>query len=133
MEIAEARSALVGLWRLLSYADRGAADEPWERTFGEAPTGLILYHQSGLLSAQVAAARWDEAAAWTYIGYVGTFEVRVAEQSGDEVSGVVLHHMAVAHPPELLEEEPERDFRIQGDELMLGDAITARRVFERIG
>jgi hypothetical protein len=46
---------------------------------------------------------------------------------------VVLHHMNVAHPPKLLDEGPERDFRIQGVELMLGDGMTARRLFERVG
>lgn len=133
MDIGDAHSALVGAWRLLSYADRDAADRPWEYTFGETPTGLILYHHSGALSVQVAAARWDEAAPWRYIGYLGTFEVREAERSGEGISGVVLHHMDVAHPPELLEEGPERDFRIQHDELMLGDGMTARRLLERIG
>jgi Lipocalin-like domain len=80
MDLAGARSALVGTWRLLSYMDRGAVDEPWEHTFGEAPTGLILYHPLGLLSAQVAAARWDEPGPWTYIGYLGTFEIQEAER-----------------------------------------------------
>ena len=133
MDIGEAHSALVGAWRLVSYADRGALDEPWTHTFGEAPTGLILYHDSGLLSAQVASARWDEAATWTYISYLGTFEVREAERSGEAISGMVMHHMDVAYPPELLYEGPERDFRLLGDELMLGDGMTARRLFERIG
>ena len=94
--------------------------------------GLILYHHSGTLSVQVAAARSDEAAPWTYIGYLGTFEVREAERSDEVISGVVLHHMAMAYPWELLDEGPEREFRIQGDDLMLGDGVTARRLFERI-
>ena len=132
MDIGEARGALVGAWRLRSYADRGALDEPWGLTFGEDPTGFILYHQSGLLSAQVAAARWDKAAPWTYIGYLGTFEIREAERSGEGISGVVLHHMDVALPRELLDEGPERDFRIHCDELMLGDGLTARRLFQRM-
>jgi len=34
MDISEARMALVGAWRLLSYADRSAVEEPWVHTFG---------------------------------------------------------------------------------------------------
>jgi hypothetical protein len=40
---------------------------------------------------------------------------------------------AVDEPWEHTFGEPERDFRIQGDELMLGDGMTARRLFERLG
>jgi Lipocalin-like domain len=133
MEVREARMALVGVWRLLSYADRSAVEEPWESTFGSDPRGLIVYHSSGLMSVQVAAAPGDDAAPWRYVGYLGTFDVQEADRHEDKIVGIVLHHMDVAYPPELLDEEPERDFQVEGDALMLGDGLTARRVLERIG
>jgi hypothetical protein len=132
MEIDAARRALVGAWRLLSYADRSAVEEPWAFTFGNDPRGLIVYHGSGLVSVQIAAAPGDDAAPWRYIGYLGTFEVREANLREGRIVGTILHHMDVAYPPELLDEEPERDFQVEGDALMLGDGSTARRVLERI-
>ena len=132
MEVTEARSALVGVWRLQSYADRSAVEEPWEFTFGSDPRGLIVYHGSGLMSVQVAAAPGDDAP-WRYVGYLGTFDVKEADRQDAKIVGIVLHHMDVAYPPELLDEEAERDFQVEGDALMLGDGLTARRVLERIG
>jgi hypothetical protein len=133
MEVSEARMALVGAWRLLSYADRSAVEEPWDFTFGSDPRGLIVYHRSGLMSVQVAAAPGDDAAPWSYVGYLGTFDVKEADRHEEKIFGIVLHHMEVAYPHELLDEEPERDFRVEGDALMLGDGLTARRMLERIG
>jgi len=75
-ELGDAREALIGVWRFLSYEDRDVIDDPWVQTFEDAPRGVILYHASGLLSVQVAAAPSDDAAPWSYVGYLGTFEVR---------------------------------------------------------
>jgi hypothetical protein len=133
MEVSEARMALVGAWRLLSYSDRSTVEEPWALTFGSDPRGLIVYHGSGLVSVQIAAAPGDDAALWRYIGYLGTFDVQEADRHEGKIVGIVLHHMDVAYPPELLDEGPERDFQVEGDALMLGDGLTARRVLERIG
>lgn len=133
MDARDTRRALVGLWRLLSYEDREDVGEPWVDTFGEKPSGLILYDDSGLMAVHVAASSNDAAASWRYVGYFGTFEVREAEREGEAIVGVVLHRMEAAEPPELLSEEPERVFRVQGDELILGDGLTARRVFMRVG
>jgi len=131
-DLGEARAALVGAWRLISYTDRDAVEEPWVPTFGDDPSGLIVYHGSGLLSVHVAAARGDDAAPWRYVGYFGTFEVRDAQRHGERTDGVVLHHIEAAYPAELLDEAPERDFQVRGDELMLGDGVTARRILRRI-
>jgi Lipocalin-like domain len=132
MDVLEARAALVGAWRLLSYEDRSTVEGSWTSTFGNDPRGLIVYHDSGLLSVQIAAAPEDDAAPWRYIGYLGTFEVQAAERQEEKIVGIVLHHMDVAYPRELLEEEPERDFEVEGDALMLGDGLTARRILQRI-
>jgi hypothetical protein len=101
-------------------------------TFGNHPRGLIVYHASGLVSVQVAAAPEDDAAPWRYLGYLGTFEVQAAERHEEKIVGIVLHHMDVAYPRELLEEEPERYFQVEGDALMFGDGLTARRILQRI-
>lgn len=127
-----ARAALLGAWRLTEYGDRDAEGDPWLLTFGERPSGLIVYHPTGLLSAQVFADPHTPATV-AYVGYVGRFRMGEHRADGDGFAGVVEHHMQAASDPMLLEEEPERVFRVAGDRLMLGDGFTARRIFERVG
>ena len=86
---------------------------------------------SGLLFAQVATARGEKTGRGATSGTSGRSRCN-ANRTGDGIAGVVLHYMDAAHPAELLEEEPERILRIRGDELLLGDGLTARRIFERL-
>jgi hypothetical protein len=132
MDLDSAREAIVGVWRLVDYGDRDRESDAWTPTFGRVPTGILLYHSSGLLSAQVAAPADDPTASLNYVGYIGTYMLKEAHADGDEIRGVVDHHMDVAFPPELLEEEPDRMFRVVGDRLTLGDGQTSRRLFERV-
>lgn len=125
-----ARDAIVGAWRLFEYEDRETESGPWTPTFGKRPSGIIVYIPTGLLSVQVGAA--DSTAAFRYVGYFGTYAVREAWRDGDEIVGVVEHHMESAYPPELLEEGPDRPFRIAGDQLTLGDGRTSRRLLQRV-
>jgi hypothetical protein len=67
----------------------------------------------------------------SYIGDVGRFAMRHAERDGDDLTGVVEHHMAAAYPPELLEDDVARDFRVSADRLTLGDGLTWKRSFDR--
>ena len=133
MDLAVAREALIGAWRLVAYADRDSVEVPWIETFGTDPQGLIVYHPSGLMSVHVAAAPGDDAAPWQYVGYFGSFELESARRRGGRIQGIVLHRMEAAYPRELLDEGTARDFTLQGDELMLGDGLTARRILRRIG
>ena len=132
MDLAVAREALVGAWQLVAYADRDSVEAPWIETFGADPQGLIVYHHSGRMSVHVAAALGDEAAPWQYVGYFGLFEIESARQHDGRIQGLVLHHMEAAYPRELLDEGPARDFTLEGDELMLGDGLTARRTLRRV-
>jgi hypothetical protein len=127
-----ARDAILGAWRLLDSGDRETESDSWKRTFGKTPTGMLVYLPSGLLTAQVAAAVDDSTAIFHYVGYFGTYVVREARRDGDEIVGVVEHHMESAFPPELLDEGPDRPFRLAADQLMLGDGLTSRRLFERV-
>lgn len=127
-----AREAIVGAWRLFDYEDRETESGPWTPTFGKRPSGIIVYLPTGLLCAQVAAAADDPTAAFRYVGYFGTYAVREARRDGDEIVGVVEHHMESAYPPELLDEGPDRPFRIASDQLTLGDGRTSRRVLQRV-
>jgi Lipocalin-like domain len=132
MELDAARDAIVGVWKLFEYHDRESESDPWTPTFGESPTGMLVYHRTGLLSAQVAAAADDRTATFRYVGYFGTYVVREARREGDEIVGVVEHHMESAYPHELLDEGPDRPFKIAGDQLTLGDGRTSRRLCRRV-
>ena len=126
-----ARDAILGFWRLVSYADRESESQPWTHTFGEQPSGIAVYHPSGMLSTQVFADP-DSAAVADHVSYIGTFGLRAARQEVDGFSGVLEHMMMAASDPELLTEDPARLFTVSGDRLMLGDGRTWRRMFERI-
>ncbi len=132
MALDAARDAIVGAWKLFEYEDRETESEPWTPTFGKRPSGILVYLTSGLLSVHVTAAADDPTAPYRYAGYFGTYVVREARRDGDEIVGVLEHHMEAAYPPELLDEGPDRPFRIAGDQLTLGDRRTSRRVLERV-
>ena len=132
MALDAARDGIVGAWALFEYEDRETESDPWTPTFGTRPSGIVVYGPTGLLSVQVAAAIDDPTASFRYVGYFGTYAVREARRDGDGIVGVVEHHMESAYPPELLEEGPDRPFRIAGDQLRLGDGRTWRRLLKRV-
>jgi hypothetical protein len=125
------QDALVGVWRLVSYEDRDSENEPWTQPFGREPRGVGIYHRSGLLCMQVFA---DPASSspMQFLGYLGTFSIREASSVGAVFSGVVEHRMESASLPELLDEDRDRPFVVEGDTLTLGDGRTWRRVFARV-
>jgi hypothetical protein len=126
-----ARDAIVGLWRLVSYEDREHEAQVWTPTDGEQPSGLAVYHSSGMLSVQLFARPGSDSIAY-HVGYIGTFSLREARPDGDGFSGVVEHRMESASDPALLSLDVARQFSVSGDRLMLSDGRTWRRTFERI-
>jgi hypothetical protein len=131
VDLDAARDAIVGAWRLLEYGDRETESDPWTPTFGKNPSGMLVYLPTGLLSVHVAAAADDPTSPVPYAGYFGTYVVREARRESNEFVGIVEHHMESAYPPELLDEGPDRQFRIAGDRLTLGDGRTSRRLLKR--
>jgi hypothetical protein len=126
-EIERARQALVGAWQVLAFDDRPNEGDDWTATYGATPSGLVVYDASGTVATILpAAGSMDEV-----VAYYGSFHVAEARSDGDSLRGVVEHHMEVASPAWLLDEEPPRPFELSGDRLVLGDQRTARRVLER--
>jgi Lipocalin-like domain len=122
-----ARRALVGAWEVVTFDDRPNEGDDWTATYGRSPTGVIVYDASGTVATILpAAGSVDEV-----VAYYGTFRVTEAEADADALRGVVEHHMEIASPSWLLDEEPPRAFELTGDRLVLGDQRTARRVLER--
>ena len=123
------RDVITGVWELLAFEDRESEAESWNPTFGQDPRGVVVYHPSGLLSVQVLAGSGD---AWApYLGYVGRWSLREISLTADGAEGVVEHRMESASMLELLDEDPARPFVVAGDELVLGDSRTYRRIFRR--
>ncbi len=123
----EARRRLLGAWELVAFEDRPTESEAWAETYGPEPSGLIVYEASGTVATIVpAAGSVDE-----LVAYYGTFYLTEARVDGDALRGVVEHHMEIASPAWLLDEEPPRPFELSGDRLVLGDQRTARRILRR--
>ena len=125
--IEEARRQLLGAWELVAFEDRAIGSDPWTQTYGPEPSGLIVYEASGTVATIVPAAGSVE----ELVAYYGTFRVIEALVDGDALRGVVEHHMEIASPEWLLDEEPPRPFELSGDRLVLGDQRTARRILRR--
>ena len=121
------RSQLIGVWSLTKAVTvKGNETVPW---FGRHPpiTGIIIYSESGWMSAQIAGApagtisRADfyklsdaDRAVWfdEYYAYYGTFEI-------DEVAHVVTHHVVSSLLPYETATILKRDVSIDGDMLSL--------------
>ena len=119
---------LIGSWRILAFQDRQDPGDPWIDTYGPGVKGLVTYERSGALSVHVAP---DITSSQAYTAYFGTWELGDAAVVDDVASGTVLHHIVAATPPELVDEPPERTFRVDADRLLLGDDVTWRRLCER--
>jgi Lipocalin-like domain len=128
--IAEAAAQLAGAWKLVSCDDREDESSPW-LPYGSDPRGLIVYDPSGTLSAHLVAEGPSPSSAG-YLGYWGTFRIVRAAVDGQAIVGTVEHHMVGGSTRDLFEEGPERAFRLEHDQLTIGDGRTSRRRLERI-
>ncbi len=140
--LSDARS-LIGTWRLVDFADLDKNGK-WEHRFGERPLGYFVYDATGHVHIQImkvpALARFPEAntvdgtppsaehalAAYAaYVAYFGTYTV-------DRKKHVVTHHVEGSLAPDFTATEQPRPFRLEGDQLEIGDGKTWRRVLERV-
>ena len=126
-----ARDAVVGVWKLLEYHDRETESDSWTPTFGQRPTGILVYLPTGLLSGRSLLLPMIPRRPSAMSGTSAPMPSE-ARRDGEKIVGVVEHHMESAYPPELLDEGPDRPFRITGDQLTLGDGRTSRRLLKRV-
>ena len=103
-------NALVGTWRFVEVWDRHAPDDPKRYDFGEHPLGYIVYDDTGHIFVQIATAD----GAWAYFG---TYTI-------DAARGLVIHHVIADSRREFTGTDQERPFRLNGDELVIGDGKT---------
>jgi hypothetical protein len=122
-----AASTLPGsTWRLVSAGefDAQGAFAPFPE-YGPKPSGYLMYDRTGHMCVSLANPthpRWADAAKPTveekarsfdaFFGYCGRYEVR-------EKEGRVLHLPEMGSYPHYIGSDEFRDFRLQGDQLVL--------------
>lgn len=124
----EPSARLHGAWRLTAYDDRESIDDDWTETYGAEPLGLVIYDTTGCLSIQICEADGSR-----FDAYFGRFAISAVMGENGDVVGVVRHEVVASSMPEMMTADPTRPFRISGATLTLGDGLTWRRIFERVG
>ena len=123
---------LIGVWRLVAYADVREGSED-SHPFGPEPVGFLIYTPDGFVSAQLMrpgrsafqSRDWHHGtpeefveSGSGYIGYCGTYEV-------DEANQTVSHIPTVALLPNLIRARQVRAVQLNGDRLALRTASAA--------
>jgi Lipocalin-like domain len=124
-------TGLVGSWRLISYEDKDANNNS-VFPYGKTPAGLLIYDDTGHMSAQmmktpppdVASDDWDQFTVQEkvalfdgYAAYFGRYEV-------DETRHLVTH-LAEADLSRLyIGRREERHYQLEGDRLILSETWT---------
>jgi hypothetical protein len=128
---------LVGTWRLISAEDFDSQTGKWvPYTFGNPPSGYFFYDATGHASIQIMTTppqqiatpdspTPDEALAIFngYIAYYGTYTV-------DEKN--IYHQVEGAWDPSQVGTVQTRPYELSGDQLIIGDQVTYKRVLERV-
>jgi ketosteroid isomerase-like protein len=147
--LSSAATSIVGTWRLLRFEDFD--DGKVVRRFGEKPNGLFVYTADGHLMIQIAnpanpvcitpaksalpgpksdqvlssckAEQFERLLDGT-VAYWGTYTV-------DESRGIVTHDVIADVANGYAGTAQPRPFRLDGNQLILGDGKTSIRVLER--
>ena len=126
-----ARTRLIGTWRLVSAGTftRDGAFEPYPE-YGPHGIGYLMYDPTGHMCVSLGNPehpRWASPEKPTdaerlrsydiFFAYCGTYEVR-------EKEGRVIHRPEMGSWPHYIGTDQSRNFRLQGDRLMLSDEET---------
>ena len=125
------QTTLVGSWKLISYEDKDANNNS-VFPYGKTPAGLLIYDDTGHMSAQimrtpppdVASDDWDlftvqeKVALFDgYVAYFGRYEV-------DEARHVVTHLPEADLSRLYIGRHEERHYQLEGDRLTLSETWT---------
>ena len=132
---------LVGIWRLIRYADTPKGGEPIH-VFGESPIGQFIFTEDGHMSVHIMHNPPDPKGAvvdpdpeacipsW-YCGYFGTYTV-------DAKGHYWVTHVLGGNIPAYIGTDQKRSFKIVGGQLVISEAyisgdtpVTAERVLVR--
>jgi hypothetical protein len=129
--------ALIGTWKLISAEDKDPDTGKWKKyTFGNPPSGYFIYDATGHASIQIMTTppvkiakpdspTPDEALQIFngYIGYYGTYSVK---------DGAIHHQVEGAWDPSQVGSDQVRPYELKGNELIIGDQVTYKRVLKRV-
>ena len=119
--------ALVGTWQLVSRTDSGPSGiRPADGPLGSDPIALLIYDSAGNVSAQLMARDRttttvaprslpdpnNSSSQGGYDAYFGRYEVDTARH-------LVIHRLAAALSPGDVNRQLTRQYRVQGDTLVL--------------
>lgn len=125
------KDRLLGTWRVVSAGtfSKDGAFEPYPE-FGPNPRGYLMYDSTGHMCVSLANPnhpRWRDPEKPTdaeklrsydvFFAYCGTYEVR-------EKEGRVIHRPEMGSWPHYIGTEQNRNFRMEGDRLILSDEET---------
>ncbi len=131
------QAKIVGTWRLISAEDFDSQTGEWvPYTFGNPPCGYFFYDATGHVSVQIMTTppqqiatpdspTPDEALAIfnNYIAYFGTYTVDAAN---------IYQQVEGALDPSQVGTVQTRPYELSGDQLIIGDQVTYKRVLERV-
>jgi hypothetical protein len=124
------RTRLIGVWKLLSWVETPVDGSAERLPLGEHPSGIIIYHPDGYMSAQLMRADrrlfvsgdWSagtaaeyQAEATSYFAYCGLFQA-------DDDSQTVIHSAEVSLFPNWTGQVLRRQVIIDKDLLRLSTA-----------
>ncbi len=132
-----AQADIVGTWRLISAEDYDSKTRKWvPYTFGNPPSGYFFYDATGHASIQIMTtppqriAEPDSPTATEalaifngYIAYYGTYTL-------DDVN--IYHQVEGAWDPSQVGSVQRRPYQLSGDQLIIGDQVTYKRVLQRV-
>ena len=130
------QKGVIGTWNLISAEDKDPTTGKWQKyTFGNPPSGYFIYDDTGHASIQIMTTppvqiatpdspTPDEALEIfnNYIAYYGTYTV-------DESNITV--QVEGAWDPSQVGTAQVRPYELRGDELIIGDQTTYKRVLKR--
>ncbi len=133
---------LAGTWKLISFTDFDSGTNKWVQPYGEHPKGYFTYTKSGVLNLNVSAQQplhfnADSAAKRCFTipelltvngaNYFGTYTI-------DHKTSTVIHHPIGGNIPWYINADQKRQFKIQGDTLIIGDPTfeIGKRILVRI-
>ena len=137
---ARPEAAIIGTWRVVAIESRDDGAAPWRRPFGDAPSGLVTYGADGTHTMQFGrtppptfAAGDDRRGTDAEVreAFLGFFAWH-GRWRLDTTRARIIHEIEGSLWPSWRGTVQERPYRLQGDTLVLGDTITARRVFVRV-
>jgi len=131
---------IIGVWRLVEFADLDSATNTWMDRYGKNPRGYFIYSPGGILSINVSSdtpLKITEEGSKNYtinfheffsshsFGYFGTYTYEPAK-------GQVIHHVKGGTLPWYTDTEQPRQIQLKGDTAIIGDNIKTRRVLVRV-